>query len=299
MSNLVAENSRFCSALWLSKNLNNVKIIDASWYLPTMKRNTQNEFLEKRIPSSIFFDIDGVKDQSSDLPHMLPSEQTFNKFMDDHGISNDDTIVFYDSHGFMGACRAMWSFEALGHSDVKILEGGLKDWVKATNSIESGPFKRPEPSAGYSSSLVKDLVVSKSQILEAVNQLIKSNGLKGPQIIDARPAARFDGKEAEPRPGLTCGHMPFSMNIPFTELFKPSVNGGAVCKSSQELNEIFNSQELMIDLHNKPIITTCGSGITAACLYVALKHAGAESVSVYDGSWSEYGLDPTNPVVSS
>ncbi|PVU95850.1 hypothetical protein BB561_001556 [Smittium simulii] len=254
-----------------------------------MNRNTHAEYLHNRIKESIFFDIDKVKDQSTDLPHMLPSEQEFNSFMDAHGVSNTDQIIVYDSHGFMGACRLLWTLDA----------SGLKDWEKITNLVESGNPAKPIPTTGYQSRINSNLITTKPQILEAIKTLQHSTGLKGPQIIDARPAPRFDGKEQEPRPGLTCGHMPFSINVPFTELFTISEFGGAKCKSKTELDAVFNTPERMIDLHTRPIITTCGSGITAACLYAALSRAGAEHVSVYDGSWSEYGLDKSNPLATT
>ncbi|PVZ98846.1 hypothetical protein BB558_005147 [Smittium angustum] len=297
-SDSISSGAKICSSQWLHDNLKNTKVFDCSWYLPTMKRDTLKEFNQSRIPGSIFFDIDSVKDHSSNLPHMLPTEAEFNRFMDENGISNDDTIVVYDTYGFQGACRVYWHLEALGHSNVKLLDGGFKEWKSlGMPTVENVPFvKSGSGSTGYKSQINPNVIRSKSQILDAIEH-IRANP-QNPQttIIDARPGPRFDGKEPEPRPGLTCGHMPFAINVPFPKLVKTAESGGAKCKSPEELVEIFKSANPKINLENDQIITTCGSGVTAACLYVALKRAGANNIAVYDGSWAEYGSDSTNPI---
>ncbi|OMJ25336.1 putative 3-mercaptopyruvate sulfurtransferase [Smittium culicis] len=291
-----AANSRLCSPQFLSENINKVKVLDCSWYLPTFNRDTLAEFNQQRIKGSFFFGIDTVKDHSTDLPHMIPSEAEFNKYMDDHGISNDDHIVLYDTFGFQGACRVMWNLETFGHKNVQILNGGFQEWKKLGLPIETTPFTPPsnKPSGNYSSKIDRSLVTSKSQILDYISQLNSSNGQNGPLIIDARPAPRFNGVEAEPRPGLAMGHMPHAYNVPFPHVFTAQDSGAIVCKSKDELAAVFKDLDL-----SRKIVTTCGSGITAACLYVALKIAGANDVSVYDGSWAEYGADPANPVITS
>ncbi|OLY80273.1 putative 3-mercaptopyruvate sulfurtransferase [Smittium mucronatum] len=288
-----------CSAQWLSENIENVKVLDCSWYLPTMKRDVEKEFNSLRIKNSIFFGIDTIKDHSTDLPHMIPTETEFNKYMEENGISNSDQIVLYDTFGFQGACRVLWNLEAFGHKNVQILSGGFEEWKKLGFPIETTPFeKSPHHNSGYSSKINQDLIVTKSQILAAIKELQQSNGESGPIVIDARPSARFNGAEPEPRPGLTSGHMPFAINVPFPNVFyKSPSSGGVFLKPVPELVQIFEANGLK-DVGDRQIITTCGSGITAACLYVSLKEANYKNVAVYDGSWAEYGSDPSNPHTS-
>ena len=264
----------FVSTEWLSARLNEpgLGVIDASWHLPTAGRSGADEFREKHIPGAVFFDIDVIADLSSDLPHMLPDADAFADAMGKLGIGEDMTIIVYDSLGLFAAARVWWTLRAFGVAKVKILEGGLPKWIKEGRPLEQGDAVR-QPRK-FAARLDSKVVAS----LAATRDALASDSH---QVVDARPADRFEGRAPEPRPGLKSGHMPRALNVPFIEV----IDGGKL-KSSPALAEAFAARG--VDL-KKPIITTCGSGVTAAILALAAEEAGGKVAGLYDGSWAEWG----------
>lgn len=268
---------------WLMSHLNapDLVVFDASWHLPTAGRNPKAEFLAEHIPGALFFDIDDLSDEKSSLPHMLPSTVKFASRMKKMGVGDGMRIVVYDTAGLFSAARAWWTFRYMGHEDVAVLNGGLKKWKLEGRPLEDGPpMKRSErhytPRAN--AELLRDL--------DDMRALI---GKPGIQIADAREPGRFDGTVPEPRPGLRGGHMPGARNVHYAELLNPD----GTLKAAEELAKIFNAAG--ID-PGSPVITTCGSGVTASVLSLALAVLGQTNAAVYDGSWAEWGLDNGLPV---
>jgi thiosulfate/3-mercaptopyruvate sulfurtransferase len=264
--------------LWLAARLRdpNTVILDAT--LPPVgvvpPVDTRSRYLAAHIPGAVFFDIDELSDHSTDLPHMLPTATTFSRQMSEFGIGDSATIVVYEQDGVFSAPRVWWMLRTLGARAVHILDGGLHAWREAGLPTESGEVHRPAASftARLDSDAVKTLPLVKQALIE------------GGQIVDARSAGRFAGTAPEPRPGLSSGHMPGSISVPFTEL----VQDGRL-KSVAQLREVFRAKDL--DL-TQPITTSCGSGVTAAVVLLGLERAGASHVSLYDGSWAEYARQP-------
>ncbi|KAJ1750026.1 hypothetical protein LPJ79_003274 [Coemansia sp. RSA 1821] len=289
------------SAPWLHENLKRVKVLDCSWYLPFLNRDPKEEFINGHIPGAQFFDIDGIKDETKhDLPHMLPSPQIFGASMDKFGITNDDHVVVYDTAGVGPSCRVFWTFRAMGHKQVSVLNGGMPAWGMHNYRTESdSPSVSPShPSHQYTAHPIPELVCDYTQLVKNIGLLKSSAGAEGKQIVDARPNDRFTGKAPEFRPGLSSGHMPYALNVPFTDMTTPVDSKHpqvAVLKKPEEIRQIFASAGM--DFY-RPVITTCGSGITAAVLYVALLHAGIDehSLALYDGSWAEYALNPHSEI---
>ncbi|KAI8379518.1 Rhodanese-like domain-containing protein [Radiomyces spectabilis] len=263
----------------LASSLDKVKILDGSWHMPNANRDPYQEFIEKRIANARFFGIDQIKDTSNPLPHMLPSPEVFANAVGQLGISNDDQIVVYDSAGVFSAARVYWTFKVFGHQNVSVLNGGLPKWIKENRPTESGPVKATETKEYKVPTLNKDLVRDFQAVLANAKRAQASLGDIA-QVLDARPHARFTGEAPEPRPGLSSGHMPGSISVPFNEVI---ANGELLPEDA--LRDLFLSKG--IDL-NKNIVTSCGSGITASILYLALERAGAKHLAVYDGSWTEY-----------
>ncbi|KAJ1991125.1 hypothetical protein GGI25_003569 [Coemansia spiralis] len=294
------------SSPWLHHNLRKVKVLDCSWYLPFMSRNCKDEFSDAHIPGSHFFDIDEIKDMSkSDLPHMLPPPEFFGSSMDKLGISNDDHVVVYDTSGVGPACRVFWTFRAMGHNKVSVLNGGFPDWVAHKYETESGAM--PSPITGihderkYTGHPAANLVCHYTDVVGNIEKLKASCGTEGKQIIDARPNGRFTGKEPEFRQGLSSGHMPHAINVPFTTVTEapdPANPQVQKLKSPESLAKVFKGAG--VDL-SRPIIFTCGSGVTASVLYFAMLNAPGVSnnsnLTVYDGSWTEYALNPHSEIV--
>ncbi|KAL9543120.1 hypothetical protein MBANPS3_008267 [Mucor bainieri] len=250
----------------LKSALSSVKVLDGSWHMPNTNRDPYQEFLSKRIAGSQFFGIDTIKDTSSDLPHMLPSPDSF-----------ADAVV-YDTAGVFSACRVYWTFKAFGHDSISVLNGGLPAWEKADGPVESGPPEPVKPQVYTVPHVNKDIVRDYETVL--ANARTIQQGSDGAQVLDARPYARFTGEAPEPRIGLSSGHMPGSISVAFNEV----VASGEML-DDDKLRKVFESKGVDVD---KEIITSCGSGITASILYLALERIGARKLAVYDGSWTEY-----------
>jgi thiosulfate/3-mercaptopyruvate sulfurtransferase len=267
---------------WLFERLQrpDTVVVDGSWYLPDMKRDAKAEFAAEHIPGAVFFDVDAIADTASGLPHMLPKADEFARIAGAMGIANTDTIVVYDGLGLFSAARVWWTFRMFGASNVYILDGGLPAW-KSSGYAVTDVVENPPPKL-FSVLFQSDKVVSKSQMVDLVD------GGKT-AIADARSEGRFSGTAPEPRPGLRSGHMPGASSVPFNLL----VEGGAL-KSPAEIEEIFRRQRL--DLTGE-VVTTCGSGVTAAVISLALDSIGHKDHALYDGSWAEWGQQGDTPVV--
>ena len=268
---------------WLANHLQSPDLIvlDGSWHLPTAGRDAKAEYLAEHIPGALFFDIDDLSDEKSDLPHMLPSTVKFASRMKKMGIGDGARIVVYDSTGIFSAARVWWTFRAMGHGDVAVLNGGLKKWKGEGRPVEDGPA--PKRSERHYTPLQNTEII---RDLDDMKALIAKGGA---QIVDARPAGRFEGNEAEPRPGLRSGHMPGAKNIPSQAL----LNADGTFKSTEELGALFKDAGINVA---KPVVTTCGSGVTASMLALALAALGQTNAAVYDGSWAEWGKDNGLPI---
>jgi thiosulfate/3-mercaptopyruvate sulfurtransferase len=258
-----------------------IVIIDASWHMPDEKRDAHAEYLEEHIPGAIFFDIDEIADTKSKLPHMLPPPEKFSSRMRSMGIGDGARIVVYDSKGMFSAPRVWWTFRVMGHDDVTVLNGGLPKWKREGLPLESGE-PRLRSTRHFTSRRNADLVRDVSDI----KALLRDHSA---EIVDARSADRFEGRAPEPRAGLRSGHIPGAHNVPYGKL----LNQDGTLKSAAELEAAF--AEAGVDL-TKPVVTSCGSGITASLLALALANIGHRRTAVYDGSWAEWGADQSLPV---
>lgn len=273
----------------LQSSLSSVKVLDGSWHMPNTNRDPYEEYLKKRIVGSQFFGIDTIKDTSSELPHMLPSPDVFASAVGKMGIDENDHVVVYDTAGVFSACRVYWTFKAFGHDAVSVLNGGLPLWEKTGGAIETGQPKEVEPKKYKVPKINHDLVRDYKQVLKNARQI--QEGGSGAQVLDARPYPRFTGEAPEPREGLSSGHMPGSISVAFNEV----IQSGEML-SDEELRKVFESKG--VDL-SKEIVTSCGSGITASILYLALERIGARHLAVYDGSWTEYAGKEDSLIVKS
>ena len=267
---------------WLAAHLRDpdLRILDASWYLPDAGRNPRAEYNAAHIPGARFFDIDEISDQRSALPHMAPPVEKFMSRLRAMGVGDGHQVVIYDGAGLFSAARVWWTFRLMGKTDVAVLDGGFPKWRAEGREIEDLP------------PVVKDrhMTVSRqNQLVKDVTQVAHSSKLREAEILDARSAARFKGEAPEPRPGLRSGHIPGSKNVPFSTL----LNADGTMKSVPDLRATF--QAAGVDLA-KPAITTCGSGVTAAVLSLALERIGHRNHSLYDGSWAEWGMYDDLPV---
>lgn len=267
-------NDPFVTTEWLAAHLSdpNVVVLDGSWHMPNAARNAQADYLAGHIPGAVFFDIDGVADTDSALPHMLPSPAAFAHMVGALGIADTMTVVIYDEIGLFSAPRVWWTFKTMGAKDVRILSGGGPQWRAEKRPTETGLVARPKQvfNAAFDASRVADFDTVRARSQDGTSQ-----------ITDARPAQRFHAEAPEPRKGLRAGHIPGSTNLPVSLLTE-----AGQLKSPEQLAVLFAERGIALD---QPLITTCGSGITAATLALAAERAGAKSVAVYDGSWTEWG----------
>lgn len=270
------------STEWLAKHLKDpdMRVLDASSYLPDSGRDALAEYHAAHIPGARFFDIDEISDARSDLPHMAPPSEKFMSRMRAMGVGDGHQVVVYDCAGIMSAPRVWWLFRLMGQENVAVLDGGLPKWVAEDRPTEDMP-----PIARDRHMTVR----VQNKLVRDVTQVAQASKLGDPQIVDARSAERFRGEAPEPREGLRPGHIPGSRNVPFGDL----LNADQTLKSPDETRAVFEAAG--VDLA-KPVITTCGSGITAAVLSLALERLGHNDWSLYDGSWAEWGKFPTVPV---
>ena len=260
---------------WLAQHLEapDIRIIDSSWYFPQEKRNAEQEFLECHIPGASFFDIDKIKDNDSDLPHMLPPSAMFNSTVRKLGIGDGHKVVIYDGLGMRSAARLWWMFKVFGYSDVVVLDGGFPKWVKENRST----------TADLTEKEIRHLTIYEDKSIVADrDDVLRATKLNHCSIIDARSEGRFMGTAPEPRSGLRSGSIENSINVPYETL----LNKDFTYKSKREIIDIFSKKGVVF---NNYIITTCGSGVTAAVLYLALDEIGCSKISLYDGSWAEWG----------
>ncbi|HEY8006226.1 MAG TPA: 3-mercaptopyruvate sulfurtransferase [Methylocella sp.] len=280
----IPQESFFISTAWLAEHLNapDVAVIDATFFLPADKRDAKAEYLEAHIPGTVFFDIDAIADHTVDLPHMLPKPADFARAMEELGLGDGMRFVVYDSSNLQGGARVWWTLRTFGAADVKILAGGLPRWKAEGRPLEQGPVRR-QPRQ-FSVHFDKAAVADAEQVLQA-------SETGAAQILDARAAARFSGKAAEPRPGLRSGHIPGSLNLPWGE-----VAAAGEIKPQDETKILL--EKAGVDF-TRPVITTCGSGVTAAILLLALATAGKNDVTLYDGSWAEWGARRDLPLAAN
>lgn len=261
------------STEWLA-GADDVRIVDASWFLSEHGRDARDEFAAGHIPGAVFFDLDAISDRANPLPHMLPSPETFAAAAGALGIAADDRIVIYDDSPLHSAARAWWMFRTMGARRVALLDGGLAKWRDEGRPLESGT-PSPEPTqfaAVPNLSVVRDFAAMRATV---------------EQVVDARSPTRFAGEEPEPRPGVAPGHMPGALNLHYARLFNPD----GTWKSTDALRTTLTDAGIDLD---RPIATTCGSGVTAAAIVFALHRLGREA-ALYDGSWAEWGSDPATP----
>ncbi|MEY4984941.1 MAG: hypothetical protein RIR62_3207 [Pseudomonadota bacterium] len=267
---------------WLAAHLKDpdLRILDASWYLPAAQRDARAEYDAAHIPGARFFDIDEISDQRSSLPHMAPPPEKFISRMRAMGVGDGHQVVVYDGSGLFSAARVWWTFRLMGKTDVAVLDGGFPKWRAEGREVEDMPpvLRDRHITVSRQNHLVKD-----------VTQVAHTSKLREAEIIDARPPGRFRGDDPEPRPGLRQGHIPGAKNVPYATL----LNADGTMKPVAELRAVLEAAG--VDLA-KPAITTCGSGVSACIISLALERIGHRNHSLYDGSWAEWGMYDDLPV---
>ena len=267
---------------WLAERLGEVAVVDATLPKVGQPGHGKDSYDAGHIPGAVFFDINGIADLTTDLPHMLPTPEAFAGAVGALGLSRDEPVVVYDAHGVYSAPRVWWTLRAMGFPEVFVLDGGLPKWKVEGRPVEMVPAASAPQTidAQFEPSLVRDLV--------GVRATLEGGAA---QVVDARPAARFRGEAPEPRAGLRSGHMPGACNLPFDRV----VTADGRLETAEVIAAAFRAAG--VDL-TRPIVTTCGSGVTASTLALALARLGRDDVAVYDGSWSEWGANPDVPVVT-
>jgi thiosulfate/3-mercaptopyruvate sulfurtransferase len=273
------------STNWLADNIGDpgVVVLDGTYHLPTANRDAAAEFTAKHIPGAIRFDIDDICDPDDPLPHMMPTPELFAAKVSALGIGNDQRVVVYDVYGMQSAARTWWMFRVFGHDNVAVLNGGLPKWQAEDRAVTSET--EPRAASDFRASFRPGLVRS----IEDIRRVVDAGGA---QIVDARSAGRFTAAEPEPRAGMRSGHMPGAVNLPFTDLLDPAFR--EFKDADTILEQVAGAN---IDLA-RPLITSCGSGVTACAVSLALFLVGKEDAAVYDGSWSEWGGRQDTPIVT-
>ena len=269
------------STQWLADNLGEVLVFDCTKYLPNEPRDAQAEFAAAHIPGAGFFDIDAIADMDTDLPHMVPAAGRFARMVGDLGVSNAHRVVFYDQKGLFSAARGWWMMGLFGHDKAAVLDGGLPKWIAEGRMLEAGPARHAKPATFHA-----ELRATRLRGIADIRDNLTS---KAELVIDARAAARFNASVPEPRPGIRGGHVPGAVNLPISEV----MGADQTLLSKDTLRKKF--ADIGADGSSR-VITSCGSGITATVLTLAMAHAGLPQGAVYDGSWTEWGSRTDTPV---
>jgi thiosulfate/3-mercaptopyruvate sulfurtransferase len=273
------------STKWLADHLHdkNVKVVDASFKMPGILPLPKEDYERAHIPGAVFFDVDAVSDHANPLPHMFPDAEQFGRDVGTLGVSNADTVVVYDSGGWVAAPRAWWMFLSFGHDKVRVLDGGLKKWMAEGHPVQGGN-KMIKPAAFKAT--------FDARRVRSIEQMVANVASRAEQVIDARAKERFEGSVPEPRPGLRVGHIPGARSLPYNLLIDTA---SGTMKPLDQLRAAFTIAG--VDLQ-KPIATSCGSGVSAAVLTLALYRLGVENPALYDGSWSEWGVQDGPPIAT-